>query len=145
MQGEKHVVDELPQTVRDLRIQAAADAARAGHVFDRTITTSSTPMSRPDVELSLVASAGMVHGFALAEVLRIVEAHGDDELTQSLLYAVNDIGTNGDDGRCVDIWPDVERKLATGGVGTPQRDDGSDPTQLGQLAGDLITKSGKLS
>ncbi len=108
-----------PRTVRDLRVQVATGAARSGHVFDRTLLTGPTPMPRPAVELNLVAHFGYVYGFALAEVLRQVEQR-DPGFAEKLLHVVNDIAENGDDGRCGDVWPDVEQRLAAGGVGTPQ-------------------------
>lgn len=113
--------DELPGTVRDLRVQVATAAARAGHVFNRTITTGPPRMPRPVIELNLIAHTGYAYGFALAEVLRRVEER-DPVFAEELLHLVNDIAAEGDDGRCADIWPDVEQKLTTGGVGTPQWD-----------------------
>jgi hypothetical protein len=112
---------EDPHTVRDLRVRLATMAARSGHVFDRTITTGTGPLSPADWELNLVAHAGYLCGFALAAVLHEVERR-DPALAGRLLHLVNDVGSNGDDGRCADVWPDVEAKLAAGGVGTPQWD-----------------------
>ncbi len=115
------MTSDTPRTVRDLRVQVATAAARSGHVFARTLLTGPTPMPRETVELNRVAHFGYVYGFALAEVLRQVEQR-DPEFAEKLLHVVNDIGMNGDDGRCADVWPDVEQRLAAGGVGTPQWD-----------------------
>lgn len=112
---------EEPDNVRELRVRAATFAARAGHVFDRTITTGDGPMPPHMVELNLMAHTGYLYGFALAEVLRQVEAH-DPVFAERLVRVVNDIADNGDDGRCADVWPDVEAALAQGGVGTPEWD-----------------------
>ncbi len=115
------MTDEEPKTVREVRVRAATFAARAGHVFDRTITANAKPFTPAETELNIVAHTGYIYGFALAEVLRRVEER-DPEEGARLVGIVNDIAMNGDDGRCADVWPDVEAHLAKGGVGTPQWD-----------------------
>lgn len=115
---------DFPQTVQDMRTRIAVGAARASHVFDRTLFSADNgPMPAETLETNMMAHFGTFHGFALAEVLRMIEARGDAAFTEEVLATVNDIGANGDDGRCDDIWPDVEAKLMSGGVGTPAWDE----------------------
>ncbi len=109
---------DLESRTRDLRTQIAVGAARGAHVFDRTLLNSPTPMPPATLELNLLSCFASVYGFQLVEVLRILENHGDPDLLGYVLDVVDDIGMNGDDGRCSDIWPAVESKLAEGGVGT---------------------------
>ncbi len=111
-----------PATIRDLRIQIGAGAARGGHVFERTLLGSPSPMPPATLETNLMAHFAYFYGFALVEVLRAVEARCDPEFADEILHTINDIGDNGDDGRCADVWPDIEARLAKGGVGTPQWD-----------------------
>ncbi len=126
----------LPGTLAELREQVALGAARGEHVFTRTITIGPPKMSPAVFELNMMGHLASFHGFALAEVLRIVDELGNPELSAEVLDSINDIGANGDDGRCADIWPQVQEALATrGGVGTVQWDEkyagkltGQDPT-----------------
>lgn len=116
-------MSNFPETIEQLRTQVATGAARAEHVFERTLIDSPTPMPPATLETNLMAHLGAFHGFALVEVLRMVEARGDDAFTAEALATVNDIGANGDDVRCKDVWPAVELALGRGGVGTAAWDD----------------------
>lgn len=110
-----------PTTIRDLRVRIAIGAVRGAHVFDRTLLRSPSPMPPATLETNLMAHFATTYGFALVEVLREVEARYP-EFAEELLHTVIDIGENGDDGRCEDIWSDVEARIAEGGVGTPAWD-----------------------
>jgi hypothetical protein len=116
------ILSEYPKTVQELRTQLAVSAARAAHVFERTLLDSPTPMPPATLEANIMAHFGTFHGFALVEVLRMVEARGDTAFTEEVLATVNDIGANGDDGRCADVWPAVEAALSKNGIGTPAWD-----------------------
>ncbi len=108
----------IPKTITELRVQTGVGAARAAHVFDRTLLSSDTPMPPAVRETNLVACFATTYGFALVEVLRLVAEHGDQALADSVLHAVLDIGSNGDDGRCHDIFPQIQAQLDKGGIGT---------------------------
>lgn len=123
MTDQTTTTGNLATQTRDIRTRIAVGAARGAHVFDRTLLTGPSPMPPATVETNLMAHFATTYGFALAEVLRIVEEHGDTDLLQEVVGAVDDIGQNGDDGRSFDIWPLVEAKLAEGGVGTAQWDE----------------------
>jgi len=110
-----------PQSIRDLRVRIAIGAVRGAHVFDRTLLRSPSPLPPATLETNLMAHFATTYGFALVEVLREVEARYP-EFAEELLHTVIDIGENGDDGRCEDIWPDIEARIAQGGVGTPAWD-----------------------
>jgi hypothetical protein len=116
------MMGEFPETIREFRVMIGTAAARAGNVFERTVIENARPRPPATVELNVVAHGAEIYGFALAEALRIVEEHGDQGLTDELLGVIADICMNGDDGRCADIWPDIQAKLELGGVGTPQWD-----------------------
>lgn len=116
-------MSNFPDTVEEMRTQLAIGAARAVHVFERTLFANPAPMPPATLETNMMAHLGAFHGFALAEVLRMIEARGDAAFTEEVLATVNDIGVNGDDGRCADIWPAVAVALSRAGIGTPAWDE----------------------
>jgi hypothetical protein len=102
---------DLPDTIRDLRILIATGAANAEKIFDRTLFEGCGPMPPEVAELNLTAQRAAFYGFALVELLALIEA-GEPIDAEEAVGVVNDIGMEGDDGRCADIWPDVQARLA---------------------------------
>lgn len=116
-------------TVRDMRIDLATRAERANRIFTRTLIEdrpSSGPMPPALRELNLMANYGAMHGFALAAVLQLVEERLGPEVAAEMCEVVNDIGYNGDDGRCHDIWTDVTERLAALATPTPPLEGSAD-------------------
>ncbi len=119
-------MSDVPHTVRELRTAACVDATRAEHVFARTLTTTTGPLTPSQAEKNLLAAWAARYGFTVAEVFRQLEerlaAGGtlDREFLDGLVSLAQSIAEDGDDGRSHDVWPAVEAVLAQGGVGTPQ-------------------------
>jgi hypothetical protein len=97
-----------------MRIELATRAERADRVFGRTLIEDAPaggPMPPALRELSLMAHYGSMHGFALVAVLQLVEERFGAEAAEEMCEVVDDIGHNGDDGWCADIWTDVLARL----------------------------------